>query len=91
MMTIKTFSCVLYSDPSHAWAKVKRDVLVNLHIAEHVSAFSYQRGDYVYLEEDNDMSLLEQALNERGTRLVYKEKGTDNLSRIRSYERYEHV
>ena len=38
----KTFTVTMYSDPSHAWAKVKRQVLVNLGIDKQVSEYSYQ-------------------------------------------------
>lgn len=84
----KQFTVTVYSDPGHAWAKVKKDVLINLGIADKVSSYSYQRGDYAFLEEDCDLSLLMQALRVRGTTLRFIEKHTDNQSRIRNYERY---
>ncbi len=84
----KQFTVTVYSDPGHAWAKVKKDVLTNLGIADKVSSYSYQRGDYAFLEEDCDLSLLMQALRDHGTTLRFIEKHTDNQSRIRNYERY---
>lgn len=90
-MTEKTFTITVYSDPGHAWGKVKRDVLHNLGIAKDITHYSYQRGEYVYLEEDQDLSLLCQALNERNTRVKFVEKNSDKDSRIRSYERYSYV
>lgn len=84
----KKFTVVVYSDPGHAWAKVKRNVLKNLGIADQVSSYSYQRGDYVYLEEDCDFSLLVNALRKHGTTIRCIEKNTNKLSRVRSYERY---
>ena len=84
----KTFTCIVYSDPSHAWAKVKRQVLVNLGIDKEVSRFSYQYKDNVYLEEDCDLSLLYQRLLKDDVRMKFVEKHTDKDSRIRSYERY---
>lgn len=89
-MKQKTFTVVVYSDPSHAWAKIKRQVLINLGIANKVSRYSYQYKDNVYLEEDCDLFLLHQTLDAQGVRLKYVEKHTDKASRIRSYERYEH-
>lgn len=85
----KTFTIIVYSDPGHAWGKVKRIVLHNLGIANNISSYSYQRGEYVYLEEDCDLSTLCMALNERNTRVKFVEKRTDRDSRIRSYERYK--
>ena len=88
-MREKTFTVTVYSDPGHAWAKVKRIVLHNLGIADKITAYSYQRGDYVYLEEDCDLTTLCMALNQRNTRVKFVEKHTDRDSRIRSYERYK--
>ena len=84
---MKTFTVIVYSDAGHAWGKVKRQVLVNLGIADKVSTYSYQYKDNVYLEEDYDLRLLMEALPET-TRIKFVEKHTDGNSRIRSYERY---
>jgi hypothetical protein len=88
---MKTFTVIIYSDPGHAWAKCKREVLSNLGIANKVSAYSYQRGDYVYLEEDCDYPLLVDALRQRNTRIKCVERSANNSSRIRNYERYVNV
>lgn len=85
----KTFTITVYNDPGHSWGKVKRIVLHNLGIANNISSYSYQRGDYVYLEEDCDLTSLCMALNQRNTRIKFVEKSTNRDSRIRSYERYK--
>jgi|AntAceMinimDraft_5_1070358.scaffolds.fasta_scaffold150926_2 hypothetical protein len=87
---MKTFTITFYSDPSHGWAKVKRSILETLDIPHLISSYSYQRGEYVYLEEDNDYSLLVDALEMHGTAIILKYKHNDNTSRIRSYEHYVH-
>ena len=46
----------LYADGGHAWAKVPRKLLEQLGILKDITHYSYQRGDYVYLEEDGDLS-----------------------------------
>jgi hypothetical protein len=89
-MSNKTFTVTVYSDPAHAWAKVKRQVLINLGIADKITRYSYQLRDNVYLEEDCDLYLLHQTLDAQGVRLKYVEKYTDRASKIRSYERYEY-
>jgi hypothetical protein len=86
----KTFTVIVYNDPSHAWAKVRKDVLVNLGIADKITRYSYQRGDYAYLEEVCDLTTLCMALNERDTRIKFVEKSSTKDSRIRSYDRYEY-
>lgn len=84
----KTFTVTMYSDPSHAWAKVKRQVLVNLGIDKQVSEYSYQYKDNVYLEEDCDLTLLYQRLLKDEVRMKFVEKHSEKPSRIRSYESY---
>ena len=86
----KTFSILLYTEPSHGWAKVKRQVLENLGIADKISSYSYQYNDNVYLEEDRDFPLLLHRLYDDGVSVSIKTKHTDNRSRIRSYDPYEH-
>ena len=85
----KTFTVIVYSDPSHAWAKVKRQVLINLGIDKEISSYSYQLRDNVYLEEDADLSLLFQRLSKDNVRMKFVERHTDNPSRIRNYESYK--
>ena len=84
----KKFTIIVYSDPSHSWGKVRREVLKNLKLERNVSSYSFQRGEYVYLEEDNDLSMLCQALYDNNTRVVFVEKHTDKPSRVRTYDHY---
>lgn len=89
-MKEKTFTIVVYSDRGHAWGKVKRQVLINLGLANKISRYSYQYKDNVYLEEDCDLFALHQALDMQGVRVKFVEKHTDRESRIRSYEHFQH-
>lgn len=84
----KQFTVTFYSDPAHGWAKVKRSVLSNLKIADQVSSYSYQNGEYVFLEEDCDFPLLIAALEKHNTRIRCIPKHTNKQSRIRSYLAY---
>lgn len=85
---MKTFTVIVYSDAGHAWGKVKRQVLVNLGLADKVSTYSYQYKDNVYLEEDCDLPLLCSTLMALDTRIKFVEKHTDRNSRVRSYSHY---
>lgn len=81
-----------YDDPGHGWLKVPRKTLVKLDLIKKVSSCSYQRGDYVYLEEDADMSLLWNALEARGETLTYHTHIADKRSKIRSYASFaQHI
>lgn len=78
----------IYSDPSHGWCKVNRDLLKKLGIADKISIYSYQRKDAVYLEEDCDLGLLIEALKKAGKTFEYREMVSNKSSKIRSYDNY---
>lgn len=84
----KKFTLTVYSDPGHSWAKVRREVLKNLGVDKDISSCSYQRGDYVYLEEDLDLGVLCRALLKNNTRVIFREKVTNKPSRVRNYDPY---
>ena len=84
-----------YSDPGHGWLKVKRKELEELGIANKITEYSYQRGDFVYLEEDADASIFIEALEKKtGEEFNYnlhvRKHITDKVSRIRSYPSYKY-
>ena len=81
---MKTITAI--SDPGHGWAKVKRSELVKLGIIGEISYYSYQRGEYVYLEEDCDLSKYIAAL---GYRPNFRQSVCrTRQSRVRGYERF---
>ena len=71
-----------YQDPGHGWLKVPRRLLVQMGLIKKISPYSFQRKDFVYLEEDRDMTLFETTW--KGD-LEYRVYTTDRNSRIRSY------
>ena len=79
----------IYSDAGHAWAKVKKQFLSKLGVEHEITHYSYQRGDYAYLEEDSDLGTLLKALDRNGISYSFNEKvAYERPSKIRSYERY---
>ena len=75
-----------FSDAGHGWLKVKRQELIDLNILDKITVYSYQKGAYVYLEEDQDAYTFINAFKERfGFKPQYKES-VSNRSTIRSYE-----
>ena len=78
----------LYTDPSHGWLKVPMSHPAFQSIKENVSNCSYVRGEYVYLEHDEDASLFLEALKERGYTYRIHIHGTNRRSKIRSYDYY---
>lgn len=84
----KTFN--VYADPGHAWARVPRGLLSTLGIEQRVTPYSYQRGQYAYLEEDCDLSLFIQAYRQHtGRDPAFRESHTDKYSKIRGYASYK--
>lgn len=86
--TSKKRTFTFYEDPGHGWMKVPRKLLVALGVECQISTCSYQRGDFVYLEEDSDAGIVLDLLKEQGVALVLKSSHTDRSSRIRSYDSY---
>jgi len=78
-----------YSDPSHGWLKVKKSELKELGIEKKITGYSYQKGEWVYLEEDCDASIFLDAF-EKIIMAKYKIKNhiSDKRSEIRSYATY---
>ena len=85
-------SIILYTDPSHGWAKVSLLELNNLDIMDKISTYSYMRSNkgktYAYLEEDCDLSTYLKALDDKGIKFRIIEKHANKSSKIRSYSRY---
>lgn len=87
MKRIKTI--IAYSDGGHGWAKVKRAELEKLRIADLISPYSYERGEWAYLEEDCDLNTYCQALHRAGIPFKFREYvALEKRSRIRGYANY---
>ena len=90
MIHNKVIKIKVYSDPGHAWGAVKRNVIDELGIADKITAYSYQKGATVYLEEDLDLGTLIDTLKRRAVFYKIEEKAhTDRYSPIRNYSRYQ--
>lgn len=81
----------VYSDPGHSWVKVPKSFL-EVHLGTHwrkvFTSFSYERGDYVYLEEDCDAFTFSKRIRDAGIEPIYKEGSScsSKYSRIRNYQ-----
>jgi hypothetical protein len=83
-----TKSYDLYEDPGHGWLKVRRAELESLGIADQITPYSYERGEYVFLEEDLDLSTFLRAKRATGIQPTFRQHHTDRTSRIRNYASY---
>ena len=79
-----------YQDPGHGWAKIHKNWLELLGIADKISHYSYMRKNYAYLEEDCDLGRLYAAADKAGIEIRLKEYHTNKQSKIRSYCSYKH-
>jgi hypothetical protein len=77
-----------YLDPGHGWLKVPRQELQELGIAHLITPYSYQRGDWVFLEEDRDLTTFANA-HPKWSEVKQVLYTANNRSRIRGYQRYD--
>lgn len=75
---------IRYADPGHSWIKTTHKKLRELGIHMQISSCSYQRGENVYLEEDDDYGKLLDALGSCKTKTFH----TNRESKIRNYDCY---
>jgi hypothetical protein len=87
-MENKTY--LFYTDPGHGWLKVPRADLGDLGIESQITRCSYERGDFVYLEEDCDVATFFTAFNEKFGHYPKNKEGshTNRQSRIRNYDSF---
>jgi len=85
---MRTKTIIVYADPGHAWAKVSKKELVKLGIANEISSFSYENGDFAFLEEDCDLEKYIMALRAKGIEYKFKENHANRQSKIRNYYHY---
>ena len=50
-----------YEDGGHSWLEVAKAELKEMGILDKITAFSYEKGTYLYLEEDCDLGTFLQA------------------------------
>jgi len=85
---MKTFDYI--QDAGHGWIKVPVQLLIDLGIHRQITAFSYYRNAFAYLEEDLDTALFFYAFNKRfGVDPKWRSKvARKKRSKIRSYTCY---
>ena len=89
---MKTLSFDVYNDPAHGWIKVRRNTAKRLMDIDFVrlSSFSYQRGEWLYLEEDCDATLFISCLKSQNITPMFRIHHSNKYSRIRTYDRLAH-
>lgn len=83
----RVFQC--YNDAGHGWCKVSKRLLNELNIADKITTYSYQRGDYAYLEEDCDYTTFYDAYKEKYGVEPKCQHFYSDRSKIRNYEHYD--
>jgi len=84
---MKTLTLNFHNDGGHGWVACKKDLVIALGIAGDISRYSYQRGQTAYLEEDCDMPRFIKACEDKGVRVVLRDKYRDE-SPIRGYQSF---
>jgi len=76
-------------DPGHGWIKVSMSFLAELFGPNWRAKFtpcSYERGSFVYLEEDRDASMFVNRLKELEITFKFRDRScNERMSRIRNY------
>lgn len=67
---------IFHSDPSHGWGEVLRSDLIKYGFKP--SSCSYQKGDKVYLEEDDDLGGFLKKLKEAGVQYSFTELDSED-------------
>ena len=77
-------------DIGHGWFKVKLTQLHKLGIENDISTYSYQRGEWAYLEEDCDATKLFNAIRDAGQPMpkIVEKVCREKRSKVRSYDHY---
>ena len=84
----KTLTFDVYNDPGHSWIKVHASFLEKIighHWRQNFTSFSYEKGRWLYLEEDVDALLFVNCCRAIGIEPRWREHHTNKRSRIRSY------
>lgn len=85
----KELKFTYHRDYRHGWIAVKRKLLEDLNLIDQISAYSYERGKTVYLEEDSDAEKLLKLLD--NSQIKYRiVEGSRNyeVSPIRNYDMF---
>jgi len=76
-------------DAGHEWLAVKKQELVELGIADQISAYSYEKGTTAYLEGDCDAALFIDAYKQKnGVEPKTKQGKTWDVQPLRRFARY---
>lgn len=77
----------VYNDPGHGWGKVSQDQLKRLGLTfGDFSSFSYRRNEFIYLEEDCDLSFfIKKHVEVLGKAPTFRDHTGNKPSRIRGY------
>ena len=86
---MKTLTFHYYADPGHGWVKVSfrhLERIVGKHWRSLFTPYSFERGEYAYLEEDEDVSRFIDCCRGAGIEPVFRDHTcASRQSRIRNY------
>lgn len=79
-----------HQDAGHGWIEVPRSLLLEHGVECLITSYSYQSGDRVFLEEDQDAATLLKKLEAAGVEYDVKEYYCGNWAFVRNFPRYTH-
>jgi hypothetical protein len=76
-----------FSDPAHGWLEVPINLVKELNLGQKITKFSYIKGDFAYLEEDQDAPAFMREANQKGIFFTLTDIFQEN-SPIRSFRSF---
>lgn len=80
---------IFMHDAGHGWLNLTRHDAAKSGKLDEVSEYSYQKGPFVYLEEDLDLGIVKEALEAKGYKLMIEDRYMGDEAVIRNYERFK--
>lgn len=77
-----------FEDAGHGWLQVPKNILENLNIANNITPYSYMHRDYVYLEQDLDMTTFMNAIKQSDHYTVGLTRRYHDRSPVRNFLSY---
>ena len=79
-----------YIDPGHSWVRVPLKEIAKLGIEGNLTSYSYMKGDFAYLEEDQDAAVYADAMKAAGITLKLVDLTRTRYAKLRNYPQYCH-
>ena len=85
----RLLSRTFYSDSGHGWLRIPKADLKQFSLEQEITKYSYISQNFIYLEEDSDLTTYLLAVCKEGYTVDIIEEYQDGYSTIRNFNHYE--